>query len=107
MIESNHLRGWPIYWDGKCWRYNDNHIKTVDSVRPCGACGKIRTPVGHDGCLGTLPGVSNACCGHGHEREAYIQFEDGTEARGVDALHVFDRLVVPGKQGLEAGGSDV
>jgi hypothetical protein len=33
--------------------------------RPCGYCGKPNTPEGHDACLGTLPGVMNACCGHG------------------------------------------
>lgn len=28
-----------------------------------------------DPCLGRLPGVKNACCGHGKE-QAYIQFND-------------------------------
>jgi len=41
----------------------------------CAHCGKDPTPEGHDGCLGTLPHpVMNACCGHGDERMAYIQF---------------------------------
>lgn len=41
----------------------------------CGHCGLDATPEGHDGCLGTLPGdVMNACCGHGNNDSAYIQF---------------------------------
>lgn len=103
---TDHWRGWPIYWDGECWRFSDNHTKTVDSYRPCGACGKIRTPAGHDGCLGTLPGVSNACCGHGSDREAYVQFDDGSEARGLEALRVFDQMVVPGTQGIAKAGGE-
>lgn len=39
----------------------------------CGYCGLTNTPEGHDGCLGTLPGVRNACCGHGSPAEAYAQ----------------------------------
>lgn len=44
--------------------------------RECGFCGLENTPEGHDGCLGTLPNVMNACCGHGNG-EAYIQFNGG------------------------------
>lgn len=41
----------------------------------CNRCGRKRTKEGHDPCLGTLPGVANACCGHG--AEGYINFENG------------------------------
>ena len=41
----------------------------------CGHCGKKRTPEGHDGCIGILEGVMNACCGHGQDNMAYIQFD--------------------------------
>lgn len=45
----------------------------------CGHCGLSRTPEGHDGCIGTLPGVTNACCGHGGTAEgAYVQFSFGS-----------------------------
>lgn len=33
----------------------------------------------HDHCLGKLPGVISACCGHGGE--GYILFENGTKIR--------------------------
>lgn len=43
-------------------------------IQTCDHCGKKRTPEGHDGCIGTLEGVMNACCGHGNVNGAYIQF---------------------------------
>lgn len=35
-----------------------------------------------DACLGLLPGVANACCGHGTRAESYIQFTNGVTVRG-------------------------
>lgn len=69
------LRGHAIFHDGSQWRYFDTGEPTAGNARPCGACGKSDTPEGHDGCLGTLPGVMNACCGHGDESDAYVQWE--------------------------------
>ena len=60
---------------------------------PCGHCGKNNTKEGHDGCLGTLPNVMNACCGHGQINEAYIQYWDGTCIRGDSAKAIFDKLI--------------
>jgi len=45
-----------------------------------------------DECLGMLPGVANACCGHGDVREAYVQFLDGSVIRGYDAAVVQEIL---------------
>lgn len=59
--------------------------------RPCGHCGLRKTPDGHDGCLGTLPGVVNACCGHGTTMDAYVQYADGADLRGAAALAWMDR----------------
>lgn len=64
---------------------------------PCGNCGKRRTDEGHDACLGTLIGVMNACCGHGNEDEAYIQFLDGECVRGKDAKIILNMLKKYGK----------
>ena len=49
--------------------YLDGYAKDV-----CGHCNKARTPEGHDGCIGVLPNVMNACCGHGEAKTAYVQF---------------------------------
>jgi len=61
--------------------YLDSYGKDV-----CGHCGKKRTPEGHDGCIGTLENVMNACCGHGETKMAYVQFWDGKIIDGKEAL---------------------
>lgn len=60
--------------------------------RPCSHCKKNDTQDGHDGCLGTLKGLMNACCGHGVESDAYIQFLDCECLRGKPALIVIEQL---------------
>jgi hypothetical protein len=52
----------------------------VDGV--CYACGERQTPEGHDPCLGTLPGVKFACCGHG-VRDGYIVFDNDVTIRFI------------------------
>lgn len=67
----------------------------------CEKCGKGPTDKGHDGCLGTLPGnIMNACCGHGNDDQAYIQYCSGagdwTEVRhitGPEAVAEQARLI--------------
>lgn len=86
--EVSYLRGHRIKEVGGEWIYCDTGEPTVDTWqdRPCGKCGLPFTEDGHDGCLGELPNVVNACCGHGCAGEAYVQFEDGTELREASAL---------------------
>ena len=57
----------------------------------CGFCGKPNTKEGHDACLGTLPDVMNACCGHGRNDEAYVQFWDKPTLRGEEAISFFNK----------------
>lgn len=52
----------------------------------CGYCGVKRTHEGHDGCIGTLPNIMNACCGHGENKCAYVQFLNKACIRGDVAL---------------------
>lgn len=88
MSVTGNMRGYPVHWDGEAWRYVDTGEPTVETweSRPCGHCGLDNTPEGHDGCLGTLPGVMNACCGHGTEDDAYVQLAEGGRLAGVEAL---------------------
>jgi len=44
-------------------------------VEFCSHCKRYRTIEGHDGCIGTLDNVMNACCGHGEKAMAYVQFD--------------------------------
>jgi hypothetical protein len=39
-----------------------------------------------DPCLGVLPGVSYACCGHGVAEKTYIAFENGVVIRAFDRI---------------------
>lgn len=79
------LRGHRITFRGQ-WLYLDTLTCTNGRARACGYCGKPNTPEGHDGCLGTLPNVMNACCGHGQRNEAYVQFWSGRCIRGKASL---------------------
>jgi len=89
-VALSFLRGHQIYKRGSDWVYFDDNTPTVGHRRDCGHCGKSDTSEGHDGCLGSLPGVTNACCGHGENDCAYVQFEGGTELRGVFAIQYFE-----------------
>lgn len=86
MVAKSHIFGNEFIYDGENWIFVDTG-EPVDETykgRTCGNCGKLPTTEGHDACLGTLPGVMNACCGHGIDG-AYIQFLDGFIVSGYDA----------------------
>ncbi|MGY0692961.1 hypothetical protein ACW2QC_09260 [Virgibacillus sp. FSP13] len=96
MVAKGQLRGHGIEFLNNEWVYSDTKEPTVINgqyqERSCGHCGKECTPEGHDGCLGTLPGVMNACCGHGQTRESYVQFLDGYSIHGEDGLSILNIL---------------
>lgn len=88
MGKLSKLRGHNIIFvDGK-WLYQDTRAPTAGNERDCGYCGKANTKEGHDCCLGTLPNVMNACCGHGNIEEAYIQYSDGAIVGGEKAINI-------------------
>lgn len=76
-----YYNGNAINYDNNRWEYNDNEYSILDGYRPCPKCGQLPTADSHDYCIAKLPGVLNACCGHGVE-EGYIQFENGIIIRG-------------------------
>jgi hypothetical protein len=65
MTATAHSRGHLIYHDGQLWRYYDG--RPLPEEWPCARCGRFPTKDGHDACLGILPDVKSACCGHGVE----------------------------------------
>ena len=78
MAVTGYHRGHEMRYEDGAWRYTvTGQLVAVNPEPDCGACGEKVTPEGHDGCLGTLPGVVNACCGHGVEAEAYVSLADG------------------------------
>lgn len=76
------------------WVYADDgsEVSKTWTTRPCGQCGIATGKDGHDPCLGTLPGVMNACCGHGAVKGAYIQFTGGLILRNRMATALFKIL---------------
>ena len=86
-VDHDQWRGHPIEEraDGS-WVYEDGTLVADDPDRSCGRCGRPNTTDGHDACLGELPGVVNACCGHGNSRNAYVVFTDGVRLAGEAAL---------------------
>lgn len=91
MSGEDHWRGNSISKDESgAWRYEDGTLVSTDPGRGCGACGLGQTKAGHDGCLGLLPGVLNACCGHGDEASAYVQLADGSILRRESAADFFE-----------------
>jgi len=87
-------RGHPMHrrQDGT-WVYTDtSQLVSENPDRACGQCGRSNTAEGHDGCLGALPSVANACCGHGDERGAYVVFDGGERLGGAEAVAHFGRL---------------
>jgi hypothetical protein len=91
-MSHSKLRGHSIIYVNGEWLYKDTRTPTVDNERPCGHCGKSNTAEGYDGCLGVLPAVMNACCGHGTTDEAYIQYWNGREVRGVDVIKEIEEI---------------
>ena len=87
MSSRSSWRGHPIVERDGNWVYVDDGspvATTEGGIRPCGRCGQPG-PSGRadlDPCLSVLPGVDNACCGHGNRSESYIQFTNGVIVQG-------------------------
>ena len=92
MLITSFFRGHQIYIaNGECF-YSDTNIPTAINERKCGYCKRARTKEAHDGCLGTLPGVMNACCGHGVTSQAYVQYSLQNVIRGDEAIKAINLM---------------
>ena len=80
MTAHGYIRGRLAYFDGALWRWQDSNDPAGPTwggmERPCPSCGRLADEDGHDPCLGTVPGVTSACCGHG-VAEPYVVTVDG------------------------------
>lgn len=76
--------GWDIYEgeDNKRHYADNDEVITKENFRPCSVCGKMPLEGGVDPCIGNLPGVKAACCGHGgkghYGGDGFIMFNDNT-----------------------------
>lgn len=63
-----HRRGWPIVaLEDRRWRWaaSGRYLRVGSDETPCARCYRRPTSDGHDPCIGEIPGVVAACCGHG------------------------------------------
>ena len=91
MTARGYNRGHEIVFsvDDGIWVYADTRQPVpLNPFRKCGHCNKPSTPEGHDPCIGTLPGVINACCGHGDDDQAYVQHIGGATVSGAKAARI-------------------
>lgn len=73
---------------------NNDKLKPYEK-EPCKHCKKYKTFEGHDACLGELPFLMNACCGHhGHREGRYVQFNNGKCMRGFLAFIIQKILIL-------------
>jgi hypothetical protein len=90
MTYSRNRGRYIEFHDGK-WYFSDTQEEINGKVK-CNHCGMEMKDDEYDSCLGKLPGVKYACCGHGEISECYIQFLDDTVIRGKDAKDLQDIL---------------
>lgn len=94
MILSK-FRGHEVFFDHGVWCYSDSgEVIDYDNPRPCKKCGRIfrGSNIGDaDPCLGELPGVDNACCGHGDREQSYIRFTNGVTVTGFTVNKIEDK----------------
>lgn len=91
-------RGHACTWDGKAWNFDDTGKPLPGyggEFRPCAKCGALMNDHEPDRCLGQLPGVDNACCGHGRREESYVRFKNGVVLLGF----VIGAGEIPGEVG--------
>jgi len=92
MKATSRYRGHKIYFSFDKWRYCDTDKVISEKTRSCRYCKTPNTKEGHDPCLGTLPGIMNACCGHGNINQMYVQFLDSHCISGQDAKTIIEIL---------------
>jgi hypothetical protein len=99
IVQCGYFRGHLVVClEGEdCERYADDLTPTVDEARasverPCVQRGLLAAPDGPDPCLGMLPDVKAACCGHGVD-EPYVLLWHCT-VRGQQAFDYFSHYGV-------------
>ena len=92
-MKRSYLRGHPIEWVGDDetgrWVYSDTKEPTPTTggeMRSCKVCGQVFSFESVDPCLGVLPGVRQACCGHGVREQAAIVFRNGLIIQGFEVI---------------------
>lgn len=93
-------RGNRMHFANGIWKYARDGVEvSQEPSRACGHCGRENDEAGHDGCIGFVPGVVSACCGHGAstrdtatESKAWVILESGVRLSGAAALRFMRRI---------------
>jgi hypothetical protein len=56
----------------------------------CARCGNLPTEEGYDSCIGFVPGVIKACCGHG-SKAPYVKLPNNKIIKGKGALKILHK----------------
>lgn len=66
MTITASIRGNRVTWDEdrRLWLFDDG-VASEEDIRACTYCLQMPDEVGRDPCLGYIPAVTSACCGHG------------------------------------------
>lgn len=89
---SSKIMGSDVKFNGDFWVYAESGEKASNSNASCVSCG-LKSDNGHDPCIRSLPGVANACCGHGVASDAYVQLVGGETYRGDEAMVVIKEIM--------------
>jgi hypothetical protein len=72
-----------IWADGRSYLECSRNTPDTDRSPECPRCGNVKECNGEpDQCLGLLPGVVDACCGHGSREQSYVHFQNGIVLEG-------------------------
>jgi hypothetical protein len=84
--------GYSIEHINNEWIYSDTK-ENINIKRLCKYCGREQSIEGYDGCLGYIPNVVSACCGHGIEKP-YVVFENGEykEFENIEEMKEYFKL---------------
>lgn len=97
MSTKGSIRGNKTEFKDGVWIFSDTGEPTAQThkSRSCGQCKKHPIKDRHeeyDACMGRLPRIKNACCGHGNTELASIQFMSGFSVHGPDATKIINIL---------------
>lgn len=93
--DFGHLVEWIPHSNGGVFAvYCDTGEPVGEFPRPCLKCGRKQNPDGTDPCLGFLPGVEYACCGHGlPDIDPTLHLFTGAKIVGWPAIEEYKRWV--------------
>ncbi len=97
MSTRSWIRGHFTIYNEKGWLYEDT-LEKADDDRRCAHCHEYPTEEGYDHCLGFLPGVKHACCGHGIPENAYVVLDNDCCFRGHEALEMIVLIQQKGRE---------